>query len=98
LQGQNTDVEVRDFFKEPFTVDELTRLIGANPLADFLSTRAKSYKKLGWDRKPPTKKAAIAAIIEDPTLLRRPILIANGKMIVGFSQTAYESIIAIRKP
>ncbi len=90
---KKADFEIRDFFKEPFSADELARLIGASPLAEFLSTRAKSYKLQGWDRKLPTKKGAVASIIEDPTLLRRPILVANGKMIIGFSQSAYESLI-----
>jgi len=96
LQEHKVDLEVRDFFKEPFTADELARLIGPNSLAEFLSTRAKSYKERRWDRKPPTKKEAVAAIIADPTLLRRPIMVADGKIIIGFSQTAYESLVVAR--
>lgn len=94
MQERQADFEIRDFFKEPFSADELSRLIGASPLADFLSTRAKSYKTQGWDRKLPAKKVAVQSIIADPTLLRRPILVANGRMIIGFSQTAYESLMA----
>ena len=86
--------EIRDYFREPFTAEELLRLIGAAPLSELLSTRARSYKEHGWDRKIPAKKEAIAAIIADPTLLRRPILIAGRKILIGFSQTAYESLIA----
>jgi arsenate reductase-like glutaredoxin family protein len=96
LQEHKADLEVRDFFKEPFTEDELTRLIGSNTLAEFLSTRARSFKERRWDKKLPTKKEAVAAIIADPTLLRRPILVANGRIVVGFSQTAYENLIATR--
>ena len=94
MQEHKTDLEIRDFFKEPFTIDELTRLIGHNTLADFLSTRARSFKDHRWDKKLPTKKEAVAAIIADPTLLRRPILVANGRIVVGFSQSAYESLVA----
>ena len=89
---RDADVEVRDFFKEPFTVAELTRLIGSRPITDFISTRAKSFKEHHWDRKLPTKKEAIAAMIADPTLLRRPILIKNGKIVVGFSMGTYEAM------
>lgn len=92
MLDRDTEVEVRDFFKEPFTNAELARLIGSRPITDFISTRAKSFKDHGWDRKLPSKKEAIAAMIEDPTLLKRPILIKNGKIAIGFSMSAYEAM------
>lgn len=85
--------ESRDYFKHPFTAAELLRLIGTAPLSEFLSTRARSYKEHGWDGKSPSKTEAVTAIMADPTLLRRPILIAGKKMLIGFSQSAYESLI-----
>jgi arsenate reductase-like glutaredoxin family protein len=91
LQDHNADVEIRDFFKEPFTVAELTKLIGTRPITDFISTRAKSYKEQGWGKKPPTKKQAIAAMVKEPTLLRRPLLIDGKEILIGFSQSAYEA-------
>lgn len=81
----------RDFFKEPFTATELKRIIGKRPIADFISTRAKSYKAMGWDKRPPTKSEAIAAMINDPTLLKRPILIDGTEILIGFAQAAYDS-------
>ncbi len=92
MLDRDTEVQVRDFFKEPFTVTELTRLIGSRPITEFISTRAKSFKEHGWDRKLPTKKEAIAAMIDDPTLLKRPILIKNGKIAIGFSMSTYEAM------
>jgi arsenate reductase len=92
LLDHSADVAVRDFFKDPFSVAELTRLIGSRPIAEFISTRAKSFTERGWDRKAPTKKEAIAAMVEDPALLKRPILIKDGKMTVGFSMSAYEAM------
>ena len=97
MQERGVGLEIRDFFKEPFTADELTRLIGSSPLAGFLSTRAKSYKEHRWDKKLPTKKEAVGSIIADPTLLRRPILVANGKIVIGFSQSAYETLFPERR-
>ena len=92
MLDHDADAVVRDFFKEPFSIAELTRLIGSRPITEFISTRAKSFVERGWDRKPPTKKEAIAAMVEDPTLLKRPILIKNGKITIGFSMSAYEAM------
>jgi arsenate reductase len=93
LQDNNVTLDTRDFFKDPLTVSELKQLIGSRPITDFISTRAKSYKESGWLEKPPTKAAAIAGMIKDPTLLKRPILIAGNTMLIGFSQSAYEEIV-----
>jgi regulatory protein spx len=91
LQAHNADVDIRDYFKEPFTITELTKLIGTRPIADFISTRAKSFKEHGWDKKPPTKKQAIAAIVKEPTLLKRPLLVDGKEILIGFSQSAYDA-------
>ena len=93
MQDNNLDVEIRDYFKEPFTEAELTRLIGARPIADFISTRAKTYSQQDWDRKMPTKKQAVAAMVKEPTLLKRPILVKGTKFLIGFSQGAYEKLV-----
>lgn len=90
MRGRKVEVVERDFFKEPFTAQELDKLIGDRPISEFISTRAKSYKDTGWDKKPPTKKQAIAAMLADPTLLRRPILKVGKNLIVGWSKAEYD--------
>jgi arsenate reductase-like glutaredoxin family protein len=92
LRGRKVEIIERDFFKEPFTKSELEELIGARPITDFISTRAKSFKATGWDKKAPTKAQAIAAILENPTLLRRPILIVRRNLIIGWSLEEYSRI------
>ena len=92
MHDHHIAADERDFFKEPFTATELKRIIGKRPIADFISTRAKSYKTMGWDQKPPTKSEAIAAMIKDPTLLKRPILIRGSDVLIGFSQAAYDAL------
>jgi arsenate reductase-like glutaredoxin family protein len=93
LREHKATVHERDFFKEPLSEQELSDLIGDRPVAEFISTRAKSYKTTGWDAKPPTKKQAIAAMLQDPTLLRRPILTAGKKLFIGWSAAEYESVV-----
>jgi arsenate reductase-like glutaredoxin family protein len=92
LRGKELEVTERDFFKEPFTKVELEKLIGDRPIAEFISTRAKSYKSTGWDNKPPTKKQAIAAMLKDPTLLRRPILVIGKTLVIGWSRDKYAKL------
>jgi arsenate reductase len=97
LRRHQTDTEYRDFFKDRLSAEELEKLIGAHPITEFISTRAKSYKATGWDKKPPTRKQAIAAMLKDPTLLRRPILVKGSKVFIGFSRSDYEKLATGRK-
>lgn len=97
MQDHSAGAEYRDYFKSPFTAEELGRLIGSRPVTDFLSTRAKSYQDQGWGRKPPTRKQAIAAILKDSSLLKRPILVDGKTIVIGFSQTAYDRIVTARR-
>lgn len=92
MRGRKVEVVERDFFKEPFSKSELEKLIGNRPIAEFISTRAKSYKSTDWDKKPPTKQQAIAAMLKDPTLLRRPILVLGKKLLIGWSQREYADL------
>lgn len=92
MRGRKLEVIERDFFKEPFTKSELDKLIGDRPITDFISTRARSFKGTGWDKKPPAKRQAIAAMINDPTLLRRPILVSGEQIIIGWSRLEYAKI------
>lgn len=97
MQEHHLDAEYRDYFKDPFTAEELDRLIGARPVSEFLSTRARSFQEQGWHKKPPTRKQAIAAIIADPTLLKRPLLIKGKRLLIGFSQSEYDKLIPRRR-
>jgi len=41
---------------------------------------------------PKSKKEAIDLMMQQPNLIRRPILIRGGKVIFGFDREAYEKL------
>ena len=41
---------------------------------------------------PKSKKEAIAMMMENPNLIRRPILIKGSKVIFGFDKDEYEKL------
>jgi arsenate reductase len=79
----------RDYFKEHFTVEELRALlheIGLTP-RDVLSRRSRSYKARVSDRLASlTDDDLLHLIVEDPTLLRRPLAVRDGRAVVGFDR------------
>lgn len=80
------DATERRYKKEPFTKAELTRLLGA--MADWrtaINTRHAVAKAGGWADTPPSKTAYIAAVLEEPNLLRRPIILRGDEAIYSRS-------------
>lgn len=54
-----------------------------------LNTRHAIAKEKGWADSPPDAATFAKAVVKDVNLIRRPIVIAGKKTIVGFDQAAY---------
>jgi arsenate reductase-like glutaredoxin family protein len=92
LREKGVELEGRDYAKQPLTKAELEELIEANNVSAFLNTRHEIFKASGWKEKPPTKAQAIAAILQDANVIRRPIIAKGEYRIVGFDQEAYNEL------
>ena len=95
LAEHGVEYERRDYFKEPFTLDELRALfeeIGMTP-SDLLSKRSKAYRDLGLADRDISDEELLKLIPENPTLIRRPILVKDGQAVVGFNKDRIEALI-----
>jgi arsenate reductase len=86
------EVEVRDFFKKPLEAAELEGLLPEDP-SPMLGTQSPKYKELGLKDRQLTKAEAIALMVEDHNLLKRPILVHPGGVIIGFDAAAYAGLL-----
>jgi arsenate reductase (glutaredoxin) len=75
-----------DINREPPTRDFLEKHIDAKRFLDFVSTRSPVWKERPL---PKSKKEAIDLMMENPNLIRRPILIRGAKVIFGFDKDQY---------
>jgi len=57
-----------------------------------LNTRHATAKEKGWVDKPPSAAVFAKAVAADANLLRRPILMLDDKVIVGFDKPAYAKL------
>ncbi len=85
------EAEIRDYFKKPLEAAELERLLPADP-APMLGTKSPKYKELGLKDRKLTKAEAMALMVEDNNLLKRPILAHPKGMVIGFDAAAYEKL------
>ena len=83
------DVHEIDINKEPPSREFLDKHIAADRFLDFVSTRSPVFKERPL---PKSKKEAIAMMIENPNLIRRPIMIKGSQVIFGFDKERYEKL------
>lgn len=79
------EVEERNYAKVPLTEAEIGELVDlAGGVGAVLSTRTAGAKERGWTAATaPDRETFVRAAAADNNLVKRPILIANGRVVVG---------------
>ena len=83
------DVSEVDINKEPPTREFLEKHIDAKRFLDYVSTRSPVWKERPL---PKSKKEAIDLMMENPNLIRRPILVKGSRVIFGFDREKYDEL------
>ena len=83
------DVHELDINKEPPSREFLEKHIDPDRFLDFVSTRSPVFKQRPL---PKSKKEAIALMMENPNLIRRPIMISGARVIFGFDKDKYQKL------
>ncbi len=84
-------LEERDYFKEPFTEAELRDLViaaGAPGVSAIFASRSPSLKKLGLNAAELSDDRKVSLMLEEPRLVRRPIIRLGDRLIIGASLKA----------
>jgi len=85
LERMKTDLDSRDFFKDPFSETELKKIIkmtGKKP-SELLRKRDKMFKELNLENNKKTDAQIIKLMVKYPGLILRPIVIIKNKAFVG---------------
>ena len=77
-----------DFKKEPPTKQQIDTWLKQVPWEELLNMRGMTWRKLSdSERADIDKTKAIQLMLEKPSIIKRPILENNGKIILGFAAT-----------
>ena len=82
-------MEQIDINKNPPTRAFLERHIDPERFLEFVSTRSPVFKERPM---PRSKKEAIALMLENPNLIKRPIVITGAKALFGFDKVQYRQL------
>lgn len=72
---------------------ELNALIGDRDYKLFLNTRNELYREKNMKTSPPSRKEAIRLMSQHPNLIRRPILVRGGEMVLGWDAEAMRKLL-----
>ncbi|MBZ5703331.1 MAG: hypothetical protein LAN84_15970 [Acidobacteriia bacterium] len=89
---QGAELETRDLDKERLSAAELDKLIGARDYTQFLNTRNELYRERKMKEKPPSRAEAIELMAREPNLIRRPVVIRGGQMVLGYDEEALKKL------
>lgn len=95
LKESGVDYERREYFKDRFSKDELRTLLEQNNLTvqDVISTRSTPYKQHDLANRDLTDDEILDLMIEDPRLLRRPIVISGDTVIIGHNEKQLRELV-----
>ena len=97
LEAQQIEFVSRHIVEENPTASELRKWIQASglPAKKFFNTSGMKYKELGLKDKLPamTEEEQIALLASDGMLVKRPLLIGDGVLLVGFKEDQWKEVV-----
>ena len=84
LNSRGIQADIRLYLEQPLNADELLHLLTMlNMTADQLVRKSEQYYKDNLRGKALTQDQLIQAMIENPKLIERPIVVAGDKAAIG---------------
>jgi Spx/MgsR family transcriptional regulator len=93
LEGQGLAYRFHDFRKDGLDANDLHGWVEALGWEALLNRRSTTWRKLDEADKADLDSArAESLMLREPTLIKRPVLVAAGRVLAGFSETSYEEM------
>ncbi|MBD7894265.1 MULTISPECIES: transcriptional regulator SpxA [Limosilactobacillus] len=88
LQENGISFKERNIFSEPLNVSEIKNILRMTEdgTEDIISKRSKAYSKLNVDLNELPMKQLYKMISKNPGLLRRPIIVDEKRLQVGYNE------------
>lgn len=86
------ELDEHDLGKDRLSVDQLNALIGTRNHLDFLNPRTELYRQRKMKENPPARDEALKLMAQEPNLIRRPIVIRGGQMVLGYDEEALRKL------
>ena len=88
-------VDARSLLTEPWTAERLRHFFQDRPVAEWFNPAAPKVKSGEVVPATATADQAIAMMLDEPLLIRRPLMEVDGQRMIGFDQTAVDAWIGL---
>lgn len=86
MERHGYKLDYRDLVKDRLSASELQKLIGKHDHEDFLNPRNEIFRKKKMKDNPPSRREAISLMAKNPDLIRRPVVVAGGRVAIGYDE------------
>jgi nitrogenase-associated protein len=93
LEAAGHAVIARSLLTEPWTAQRLRGFFGSTPVASWFNPASPRIKSGEIDPAANDASVALAIMLEDPLLIRRPLVEANGASCAGFDREPVTSLL-----
>ncbi len=96
LRRAGCTVIERNLLKHDMNEKDLLGFFEGKPVHEWFNPNAPKIKEGKLDPYSISKEEAIESLINEPILIRRPLLIAKNQKILGFSQEYLEKLLNVK--
>ncbi|MBB1366206.1 ArsC family reductase [Pseudoalteromonas sp. SR44-5] len=95
LTDNNIDFNFHDYRKDGISLDMITEFATHIDWQDLVNKRGTTYRQLSDEQKQNLDKdTALAILVAQPAMIKRPVLIRNNSYHLGFKPAQYDEIFA----
>ncbi|MFM2483026.1 ArsC family reductase [Celerinatantimonas sp. YJH-8] len=95
LDEQQIDYQFHDYRKDGLTLEMLTQFEQELGWQALLNKRGTTYRQLSDAQKQSLDRdQALALMLEYPAMIKRPLLVVQGRYLLGFSPASYQQFFA----
>ncbi|WP_340102681.1 arsenate reductase family protein [Rhodohalobacter sp. 8-1] len=93
LEENDVDYEFIDLKKEPLSEGKLDEFVHKVGLDVLINKRGTTYKNLGLKDKDLDEDQLFDLLLENQTMIKRPVLEQDDAVLVGYDEDAFDSFV-----
>ena len=96
LDKNNIPFQFHDLREDGINQGLLNEWLGTTSIDELVNRKSTTWRTLSEnDKKQLTSSDAVHILLKNPTLIKRPVIIHNNKMMIGFKENDYQTFFTI---
>ena len=88
------EINERDYFKESLSEEEVREMAAMAGIDQIFARRSPSLKQLGLAGQELSEDEMVRLMLQEPKLVRRPMMRVGGQLFVGGAAAVLDSVVA----